>query len=300
MGKRKRKQQPVLVLHRKSANRPEVKAAVKAVRSRGIDLKVRIPWNKKDKPRVVRELIAAGHQRLIAGGGDGTLNAIADALVRHAEHDECPTMGILPLGTANDLAHGLGLPCEDLDSCLYLAATGDAKPMDLGIMNGRHFINVASGGFGAQVTATTPQDVKRHLGGAAYTLNGLIKIWEMKPYRGSLHLPGQAPIEGSMVLMAVGNNRLAGGGFEVAPAADPADGLLDLMILTDSVITEPGPTLAELKDPLNPANTRLRYVQAPAFRIEAETPVHINLDGEPVVSKELNFSVLEHALNVVY
>ena len=296
----KRKDQPVLVLHRKSANRPEVKEAVKAVRRRGVDLLVRIPWNKKDKAVVVRELLERGHRRIIAGGGDGTLNAIADALVRFQRRDKPVAMGIMPLGTANDLAHGLGLPCDDLEACLYRAATAPARDMDLGVMNGRHFINVASGGFGAEVTATTPQDIKRRLGGAAYTLNGLIKVWGMTPYRGKLILPGQAPIEGAMVLMAVGNNRLAGGGFEVAPAADPCDGKLDLMVLTDAVLTEPGPTLAELRDPLNPANSRVIYLQAPEFRIESDTPLHINLDGEPVLSPVLEFSVSAAALRVAY
>lgn len=296
----KRGDHPVLLLHRKSANRPDVKAAVKAVRAQGIDLLVRIPWNKKDKIKLVRELLKRGHRRLVAGGGDGTLNAAAEAIMRYRKPDQLVEMGIMPLGTANDLAHGLGLPCDDLHACLQLAATAPAKPMDVGKMNGRHFINVASGGFGAKVTATTPQDIKRHLGGAAYTLNGLIKIWDIQPHSGRLILPGQEPIEGSMLLMAVGNSRLAGGGFEVAPAADPADGKLDLMVVTDAMLSEPAQTLAELRDPLNPANTRAIYLQAPAFRIESDTEVHINLDGEPVTDKVLDFSVIANAMNVVY
>ena len=70
-----------LVLHRKSANRPEIKEAVKAVRAKGIKLRVRIPWNKKDKPRVVEETLAGGVKRVIAGGDDGTINAGVNALV---------------------------------------------------------------------------------------------------------------------------------------------------------------------------------------------------------------------------
>ena len=70
-----------LILHRKSANEPAIKEAVKHVRSKGIDLRVRIPWNKKAKPRVVKEAIARGAKRVIAGGGDGTINAVVNALV---------------------------------------------------------------------------------------------------------------------------------------------------------------------------------------------------------------------------
>ena len=167
-------------------------------------------------------------------------------------------------------------------------------------MNGRHFINVASGGFGAEITATTPQDVKRALGGAAYTLNGLLKIWNMKPYTGRLILPGQAPSEGTMLFMAVGNNSLAGGGFEVAPGADPSDGLLDLVVLNELAMTEPTALIAESKDVRNPANRIVQHVLASEFVIDADSPLHINLDGEPVVAERLEFSVLPAGLQVVY
>ncbi|AQA18988.1 hypothetical protein BST95_12795 [Halioglobus japonicus] len=297
---RKRKQQPVLLLHRKSANRPEVKAAVKAVRRRGVDLLVRIPWNKRDKRKQVKALLREGYSRIIAGGGDGTLNAVADAVVNYRKTGQSVSMGILPLGTANDFAHGLALPCDDLEACLYLAATGKPRPLDIGAVNGRHFINVASGGFGAEVTATTPQDIKRHLGGLAYTLNGLVKLWDMKPYAGALLLPDQPAIPYSMLLMAVGNSRLAGGGFEVAPAADPADGLLDLMLLTEGALTDPTRALAEIQTPLNPDNTLVMYRQAKAFTLESEQLLHINLDGEPITGHRFSFEVFDSALDVVY
>lgn len=97
-----------LVLHRKSANEPKIKEAVKFVRSKGIKLRVRIPWNKKDKPRVVGEALADGATRVIAGGGDGTINAVVNALVGKGKKKPKASMGILPLGTANDFATAWG------------------------------------------------------------------------------------------------------------------------------------------------------------------------------------------------
>ena len=70
-----------LILHRKSANEEYVKEAVKTVRKEGIKLRVLVPFNKAEKPRVVREALERGATRIIAGGGDGTINAIADALI---------------------------------------------------------------------------------------------------------------------------------------------------------------------------------------------------------------------------
>ncbi len=291
---------PVLVLHRKSANRPEVKAAVKAVQGMGIKLRVLVPWNKKEKGRIVRELLRKGHTRVIAGGGDGTINGVASAIVKSKHKKPDTVMGILPLGTANDMAHGLGLPCEDLEQCLHIACTRDPRPMDVGLMNDKVFCNVASGGFGAEITATTPQDIKRKLGGAAYTLNGLVNVWQMRPYRGTLQIPGEEPQAGSMLLMAVGNNRLAGGGFEVAPLAQPDDGKLDLMVMLESSIEDSSRVVSEIRDPMNPDNRVIRYWQAESFTIEADRPLHINLDGEPHQAQKLEFSVLPQALAVAY
>jgi lipid kinase YegS len=289
-----------LVLHRKSANRPEVKEAVRYVRGQGIKLRVRIPWNKRDKPRVVGEALADGATRIIAGGGDGTINAVANALIGKGKKKPDATMGVLPLGTANDFAHGCGLPVKNLNKCLEIACTAKARKIDVGRANAHHFINVTSGGFGAEITATTPIEMKERLGGAAYTLQGLIKVFKLKPYEGQLLVPGEEPLEGNMLVMAVGNNRLAGGGFEVAPKARLDDGLLDLAVVHHAE----GPALKrlaqELKDPDAPDNQILYYRQLRKFTLVADQEVHFNLDGEPTREKKLKFSVLPKHLGVAF
>lgn len=289
-----------LVLHRKSANEPAIKEAVKHVRGKGIDLRVRIPWNKRDKPRAVKEALADGAKRIIAGGGDGTINAVVNALVGKGKKKPKTTMGVLPLGTANDFAHGLGLPCDDLKQCLEIACTAPATKIDVGRANRRSFINVTSGGFGAEITATTPVNMKKALGGGAYTLMGLIKAFGLEPYRGRLRIPGQEPSEGSMLFMAVGNNRLAGGGFEVAPKAKLDDGLLDLAVVSETSGADLMRLSQELETPDDPTNKVLRYWQLPEFTIEADREVHFNLDGEPTTENELHFSVLPRHLGVAF
>ncbi|REK19382.1 MAG: lipid kinase YegS [Planctomycetota bacterium] len=289
-----------LILHRKSANEPKVKQAVDFVQSKDIDLRVRIPWNKKDKARVVKEALAAGAKRIIAGGGDGTVNGVVAALVGKGKKSPRAVMGILPLGTANDFAHGCGLPVEDLDRCLEIACTAPARQIDVGRLNSRPFLNVASGGFGAEITATTPVDMKKALGGGAYTIMGLIKAFDLQPYRGRLLVPGEEPREGAMLVMAVGNNRLAGGGFEVAPKARLDDGLLDLAIVLDHPAREFGRLASELRHIDNPENEYVFYRQLAEFELESEQPVHVNLDGEPIRKRHLRFSVLPKHLGVVF
>jgi lipid kinase YegS len=289
-----------LILHRKSANEPAIKEAVKHVRGKGIDLRVRIPWNKKDKLRVVEEALEDGAKRIIAGGGDGTINAVVNALVGKGKKPPRAKMGILPLGTANDFARGCNLPTADLTRCLEIACCSKAQKIDVGRANSRCFVNVTSGGFGAEITATTPVEMKKKLGGGAYTIMGLIKAFSLQPYEGRLLVPGEEPLEGAMLLMAVGNNRLAGGGFEVAPKARLDDGLLDLVMVRHEPKMQLTRLAGELKTIDSPDNRLLYYRQLAKFTIESKRDVHFNLDGEPIRTKRLKFSVLPKHLGVVF
>jgi lipid kinase YegS len=289
-----------LILHRKSANEPYVKDAIKAVKKAGIKLRVLVPFNKAEKPRVVSEALERGATRIVAGGGDGTINAVANALIGKGKKKPDATLGVFPLGTANDFARGCGLPTDDLSECLKIACSREGRPIDIGIMNKKYFINVASLGFGAEITATTPVDLKKKLGGGAYTLMGLVKAMNLTPYTGRLLIPGQEPVVGNILFGAVGNNHFAGGGFDIAPSAKLDDGLLDLTAITPN----PGfslPKLAkELENPMNPDNRFVVYRQLSQFTIEADKPLHCNLDGEPVLRKSLRFGILPQHLKVAY
>lgn len=290
----------VLILHRKSSNEAYVKEAVRAVKKRGIKLRVLVPFNKSEKSRVVREALERGASRIIAGGGDGTINAVARALIGDGEAKPDVTLGVLPLGTANDFARGCELPMEDLAECLHIACTREGRTIDVGLLNGRPFINVASLGFGAEITATTSVQLKKVLGGGAYTLMGMVKALSLTPYPGRFLVPGEDPLDGSMLFMAVGNNHFAGGGFDIAPLAKLDDGLLDVTaIRTDRGLNLSG-LRKEFDDPMNPDNTHVVYRQLPEFTIESDQKLHCNLDGEPMQKKRLTFSVLPRHLRVAY
>lgn len=289
-----------LILHRKSANEPYIKEAVKYVKKAGIKLRVLVPFNKAEKPRIVAEALERGATRIIAGGGDGTINGVANALIGKGKTKPEVTLGVFPLGTANDFARGCGLPLDDLNECLRIACTREGRPLDIGVMNKRYFINVASFGFGAEITATTPVELKKRLGGGAYTLMGLVKAMNLTPYTGRLLIPGREPLEGSILFGAVGNNHFAGGGFDVAPNARLDDGLLDLT----AIMPGPGFSLRqlskELEDPMNADNKFLFYQQLSRFTMEADEPLHCNLDGEPVSKTRLKFKVLPQHLKVAF
>ena len=290
----------VLILHRKSSNEDYVKEAVKQVKKNGTKLRVVVPFNKAEKPRVVREALKRGATRIIAGGGDGTINAVARALIGDGEAKPDVTLGVMPLGTANDFARGCELPTDDLAECLQIACTREGREIDVGMLNGRPFINVASLGFGAEITATTPVQLKKTLGGGAYTLMGMAKALKLTPYPGRFLVPGEDPVYGSMLFMAVGNNHFAGGGFDIAPLAKLDDGLLDMTAIRGDGGLDFSGLRKEFDDPMNPDNKHVVYRQLPEFTIESDVKLHCNLDGEPIKKKRLRFSVLPRQLRVAY
>ena len=290
--------QPCLILHKKSCNRPEVKAAVRQVRSEGIELEVIIPWRGKDLRQFARKALRKGVKRFVVGGGDGKLNNVLNAMLRCKKASQA-SIGILPLGTANDFARGVGIDTKDLVAALRLACMGTPTPIDVGRMNGRYFVNVASGGFGAEVTATTPRELKRKLGGSAYALMGLVKAANLQPTQARVMLPDGKVEKGEILVMAVGNSRFAGGGFEVAPKADLKDGLLDLAALGNPSLAKLGQLIEELADPSGEGGQTFFYRQLQRFVIETDRPFHINLDGEPFIDNRFEFDVVNSGVQMV-
>jgi YegS/Rv2252/BmrU family lipid kinase len=129
----------LLILNGKSAGDDMLREAIHLLRRRD-DIQVRVTWEKGDAERYVAEAIALGVETVIAGGGDGTINEVASALV-HSESDHTPVLGILPLGTANDFATSAGIP-ETLDKALQLAIVGKAMPIDIAEVNDKPVLSI--------------------------------------------------------------------------------------------------------------------------------------------------------------
>lgn len=280
----------LLILHGKQALNEQVRAAVQARREQGWTLDVRVTWEAGDARRLVNEALAAGHTCLIAGGGDGTLRDIAEAL---ALADTSASLVLMPLGTANDFARAAGvslLPEEALD-----LLDVPARDIDLGEVGGQMFLNMATGGFGSQVTANTSEDLKKVLGGAAYLFTGLSRFSELHAAYGELQGP-DFHWKGELLALGIGNGRQAGGGHELCPGALADDGLLDISIL-------PAPqevvgTLRELMaDGWGLDNLFVR-ARLPWVEIKVAEGLYINLDGEPLKGDALRFSVRKGALRV--
>jgi lipid kinase YegS len=285
-----------LILNGKSAQEPEVREAVESVRAAGYKLWVRVTWENGDAERFVGEASDSGIGRLIAGGGDGSVNEIVNGLM-HLDEAKRPALGLLPLGSANDFARGLGLPLAPLPA-LRTALSVTPRAVDVAHLGSDYFINVASGGFGAEVTTSTPLALKRVLGGGAYALMGMLKVWHYRPYSGRLSWP-EGEIVAPLFLLAIGNGAQAGGGQQLAPAAKVDDGLLDVLIVRHFT------TLGEMRQLMSeleriPENGEfVRNVRTSRLSFHADGAFPLNLDGEPRQLKSFEATLVPRAIRLL-
>src|SRR6266516_2774035 len=201
-----------LILNGKAAGNDALKTAVARQRAIGHSIEVRVTSEKGDARRFVAE--TGEVDLLIAAGGDGTLNEVVHGLMDLSEVARS-VLGVVPLGTANDFATGCGVP-RDPEEALALCMEGTEVPVDVGKANEHWFLIAGSIGFGAEITATTPPELKNLLGPVAYTVMGAILATNLHHYQGKLTLPDRE-IAGTGPVAIVGNGRQAGGGVQVTP-----------------------------------------------------------------------------------
>lgn len=243
-------------------------------------------------PRTLAEAFAAhpDAELVIVGGGDGTLNAAADGVIA------CGLpLGILPLGTANDLARTLGLP-TDLDAAARIILAGRRHQIDLGRVNGKPFFNVASMGLSIDVARAMTGETKRRWGVLGY----LIAFWRASRRRRSFRADIRCDQEHRRVhsiQIWVGNGRHFGGGMTVAADAAIDDGQLDLVSLAPRrfwhlILTSPLLRWGHHRD------ERVRHWRGTEIEIHTHRPMPVNTDGEVTTQTPARIEVVPKAITV--
>jgi len=293
MNTKSRSRKVQLILNGKAAGNDALRAAVVRQREVGHRIEVRVTSGKGDALRFVSE--AGEVDLLIAAGGDGTLNEVVHGLMDLSVVAR-PVLGVVPLGTANDFAIGCGIP-RDPEKALALCMEGEALPIDVGKANEHWFLNAASVGFGAEVTATTSSELKRLLGPVAYTVMGAILALNAHQYRGRLALPDHE-ITGSGPMAIVGNGRQTGGGIQVAPRARIDDGLLDVLVVRHIPAIALLTAARELQQ-LSSDGEYISYWQTPWVEVFPEETIPVNLDGEPVEFSGVRYEAVPRAIRLI-
>ena len=264
--------------------------AIAELKAHGIEALHREPADRED----VSRLIAAegpGTDLVAVGGGDGTMNAAAEGLVAAGR-----PLGILPMGTANDLARTLGIP-PDIPGAARIIAAGATRRIDLGLVNDHPFFNVASIGLSAELAQELTGEVKRRFGRLGYGLAALRVLARARPFRAVI----QSEKEAARVLtlqVAVGNGVYYGGGNAVASTAAIDDQRLDLYSLELRRAWKLALMARSFRTGEHGAWDEVRAVRARAFTIRTRRPRPVNADGEIVTETPARFTIRPKAVTV--
>jgi diacylglycerol kinase (ATP) len=240
---------------------------------------------------------------LIVVGGDGTVNEVINGLGR-AGFPTDVTLAVLPMGTGNDLAATLAIPdaVEEAQDAIRKnrVRTFDVARIRSEGVGERFFINVSTGGFGAETSSLVDEEMKSRWGKLTYFRASLERAREFDVREVRVILDGEER-RLRAVNVAVGNCRYAGGGWLAAPKANPEDGLLDLVVIEDIGLKEAltlAPTALARSDYLGKEGV----FSARAKKIRVETQpggLEFTADGELIGDEPAEFEVIPHTLKVV-
>lgn len=265
--------------------------AVEQLQELGFDLLDESPEEAKLVPSLIRKY-SDRVDLVIIGGGDGTLNAAAEALIE----TQIP-LGILPLGTANDLARTLGIPPNLSEAC-QIIANGQIERIDVGWVNGKHFFNVASLGLSVKITQQLTKEVKQRWGVLAYATTAIQVVWQARPFWAEIR-QGDNTIRVKTVQIAVGNGLYYGGGMIVRDDAKINDQRLDLYSLETKHWWDLVVRLPAIKQGQHVELSGVRTLEGQEFEVTTVKPRPINTDGELTTYTPAKFRLLPEALSVI-
>jgi len=230
-----------------------------------------------DIGRVFTELPINEYHKIIAAGGDGTVNLVVNEMIRR---DIVLPLAIFPTGTANDLASTLGIP-HSIDGMISTALSEKYIKADVGKAGDKYFINVLAIGMLVDVSQRTDPLVKNTLGLGAYYLRSLAEIPFARAPRIKI-TSEERTLDEKMSIVLVMNGRAAGGFKEVAPLSDVGDGLLDVLVVRKLILPTMLPALLSVLTGHHTKDKRFEYFRTARLRIESmeEKTINTDVDGE--------------------
>jgi len=283
---------PISGGHRPGQAEARAKIASEAVRRHGDEPQVFVTERAGHGHELARRAARDGARLVVAWGGDGTINETASALV----FGDTP-FAIIPAGSGNGLARELGVSVDPA-AAFAQALRAEPRPMDVGEIEGRYFVNVTGIGMDAHIAArfNAPDNPRRgFLGYAAITARA---VFQYVPQRYRIAIDGRQ-VERTAVLVCVANSPQFGNGERIAPGAKLDDGLLDLVTVEERSRLV---TVCNLPRLFNSTVERVpgcTVERGSRIVVEAEQPMTFHVDGEPVAGgTRLQVRVHPHALRI--
>jgi diacylglycerol kinase (ATP) len=282
------------------------------IRALGIEFDEHFTSRAGEATQIASRAFKSGIERVIAVGGDGTLNEIVNGYFNRdgRAYNDAAAVGLFPSGTGSDFGRSAGITnrSDSIRALLNPSTRAiDVARADFQRINGeragRFFINVASFGLGGDVSGMVNRwrnSLPRWIGGRVrFSAAAVVALGRYRNVRVSLHLDDQRELGVSSNLIVVANGKFAGGGMMLAPDAKLDDGLLDV-IVTDAitrwdVIKE----LPRIQRGLHLNHPKVSALRAREISIESEAPMAVDLDGEMVGYTPVRISLLHGAVRFI-
>lgn len=244
-------------------------------------------------PEIARDIVRLRHiaDLVIVCGGDGSVSSAALA----AMESGLP-LGIMPMGTANDLARTLDIPM-DLLAAADVIVRGATRLVDVGTVNGHAFFNVASIGLSSELAQSLDPALKKRFGRLGYAVAALKVLTRASHFGAKITEKGRTTAVETYQI-AVGNGRHYGGGNVVQESAEIDDGHLDLYSLEMRNLWKLALMLRSFRSGTHGAWQEVRTARCVEFDIETKRPMPVNTDGEIVTATPAHFKVHPKAIAI--
>jgi diacylglycerol kinase (ATP) len=247
---------------------------------------------------LARRAALNGASIVVAAGGDGTINEVVNGLLQASNDNQPVILGIIPLGSANDLADALKLPHDVATACKRLAG-GNIRLLDVGIVNGHYFVNNSAIGLESAVTVEQDQ-MRRVQGTLRYVLAAVKTIFKARSWQARIKWDNGI-FEGPIALVSVGNSSRTGGAFYMTPQAKVDDGLLDFIYAMDMSRWQMLKLLPQTFSGKHVRHPLIGYLKTKSLSITVNPATPIQADGEIIdqATTEINYQLLPKKLRII-
>lgn len=238
-----------------------------------------------------------GYEIVAAVGGDGTVHEILNGILSPAV-ERRPALAVIPGGTGNDFARGVGVPKDMMAAARLLVDGGRRRRIDVGRVNDRYYGTISGVGFDAEVAAEVNRWPKWVAGTIVYTAGILKKLITYRCAPSRITIDGEV-LEFPMFLLAAANTCWYAGGMYMAPHARPDDGRLEVILARDLTKIETLGVLPKVFSGDHLKHPKVSHRDGVEIRVESDVPLAIHADGETVGRVPAVFQALPQALEVI-
>jgi diacylglycerol kinase (ATP) len=271
-------------------------ALLEALRRHGVEAEHGQTRAAGEEGALAAEAIARGHRTVAVVGGDGTWSNAAAGVIATGQPVR---LGLVPAGTGADLARSFGIP-RDMEGCARVLAAGHTRPMDAGLIEGRPFLNLAGFGYDVAVIEDTRR-VRGLRGPLLYLFCALRQIRSFRGFEVEVEVDGRTLPRRKAMMVIVSNGRVFGGGFQLWPQADLADGALESLVFHDAPPLRRLALMQRLRRGRHHGSPGVEDARGRSFTLRFARPPAYEIDGEwtQAGSAELHIDTLPAALRVL-